>query len=336
MGHYESLIQVAKWYYIDGLMQSEIAKRIGKSRSMVSKMITEARSRGIVDIRIAYPLERNRALEEGIRDHLMLENVRVAESLPSEDLNRVILAKIAAEYLAAQMDDGIILGLAWSRTVKSVVDEFAGDPVNDAVVVQLSGSAGSGNPGTGGIEIIGAMARKLKAAGWYFPAPLVVRSPEPARVLLNEPAVQQSIAHAKSCDMAVVGIGSVDPGRNSLIASRLIGTDELMEFTRLGSVGDLLAHQLTIEGDKIDHDFNRRVIGLDIDELVCIPRVTAVAAGVHKAPAIRAASAGEYITDLVTDSDTAAALLTLDAVEFGECRRRSRGPRDGVSAEGGG
>ena len=314
MSDYETLIQVAKWYYVDGLMQAEIAKRIKKSRSMVSKMITEARNQGIVEIRIAYPLNRNRAIEERIRAHLPLDTVRVVESLPSEDLNGVVLAKTAAEFLATQLRDRMILGLAWSRTVKSVVDEFSGAPLRDVVVVQLSGSAGSDHPEIGGIEIIRAMAHKLQAARQYFPAPLVVRSPDVARVLLREPALRQSIAYAKSCDLAVVGIGSVDRQRNSLIASKLIGSGELKEFTRLGSVGDILAHQLTVDGGKLDHDFNRRVIGLDIDELARIPRVIAVAAGRHKAPAIRAVAAGGYVTDLVTDSDTAGALLDLAAV----------------------
>ena len=323
MGHYETLIQVAKWYYVDGLMQAEIAKRIRKSRSMVSKMITEARNQGIVEIRIAYPLDRDRALEDRIRDHLMLDTVRVVASLPSEELNSVVLAKAAAEFLATQLRNRMILGLAWSRTVQSVVDEFSGDALRDAVVVQLSGSAGSDNPGTGGIEIIRAMAHKLQAARWYFPAPLVVQSPDVARVLLNEPALRRSIAYAKSCDLAVVGIGSIDRQRNSLIASKLISAGELKELTRLGSVGDILAHQLTVEGGKLDHDFNRRVIGLDIDELVGIPQVIAVAAGRHKAPAIRAVAAGGYVTDLVTDSDTAGALLDLAAVVNRDARRNS-------------
>ena len=333
MNHYETLVQVAKWYYLDGLMQAEIAKKIKKSRSMVSKLIAEARNQGIVEIRIAYPLDRDRALEDRIREHLMLDAVRVVQSLPSEDLNRVVLAKTAAEFLAAQLRDRMILGLAWSRTVKSVVDEFSGQTLRDAIVVQLSGSAGSEDPGTSGIETIREMAQKLKAAQWYFPAPLVVRSPDAAQVLVNEPAVQQSIAYAKSCDLAVVGIGSVDRQRNSLVASKLISAGELQEFTRLGSVGDILAHQLDVEGSKLDHDFNRRVIGLDIDELVGIPRVIAVAAGGHKAPAIRAASAGAYITDLVTDTDTAAALLDLAAVTDKDAN--DRGARARVRAGGG-
>ncbi len=38
----EFLGQVAAWYYEDNMDQAEIASRIGKSRSMVSRLITEA------------------------------------------------------------------------------------------------------------------------------------------------------------------------------------------------------------------------------------------------------------------------------------------------------
>jgi len=42
----ELLGQVAVWYYEDNLDQTEIAKRIGRSRSMVSRMLNEARDLG--------------------------------------------------------------------------------------------------------------------------------------------------------------------------------------------------------------------------------------------------------------------------------------------------
>ena len=55
----EFLGQVAAWYYEDGLDQSEIASRISKSRSLVSRLIDEARSIGIFEIRLRFPLRRN-------------------------------------------------------------------------------------------------------------------------------------------------------------------------------------------------------------------------------------------------------------------------------------
>ncbi|MFW6233976.1 MAG: hypothetical protein ACOC4I_01195 [Spirochaetota bacterium] len=59
----ELLGQVAVWYYEDNLDQAEIARRIGKSRSMISKMLNEVRELGFVETRVHYPLRRDLNLE---------------------------------------------------------------------------------------------------------------------------------------------------------------------------------------------------------------------------------------------------------------------------------
>jgi DNA-binding transcriptional regulator LsrR (DeoR family) len=119
----------------------------------------------------------------------------------------------------------------------------------------------------------------------------------------------QSIELARSCDLAVVGIGAIDPTVNSLLQAKLIDRRTLDQFIREGSVGDILAHQLDRDGEMLNLDFNRRVIGMDIAALRNIPRVVAVAAGEKKVDAIRAAIAGCYVNVLVTDSATAELLL---------------------------
>ena len=51
----ERLVNVARMYYEQDRTQSEIADRYGISRPMVSKLLKEARDRGIVTIRINAP-----------------------------------------------------------------------------------------------------------------------------------------------------------------------------------------------------------------------------------------------------------------------------------------
>ncbi len=49
------LAHVAEMYYIDGKDQTAIANDVGVTRSMISRMLTDARKRGIVEIRINHP-----------------------------------------------------------------------------------------------------------------------------------------------------------------------------------------------------------------------------------------------------------------------------------------
>lgn len=58
----ERLVGVARMYYEQDRTQNEIAGRYGISRPMVSKLLKEARDRGIVSIRICAPQEESAAL----------------------------------------------------------------------------------------------------------------------------------------------------------------------------------------------------------------------------------------------------------------------------------
>ena len=46
------IYNIAKYYYKDGLEQDEIARRIGISRSQVSRLLDKARRMGIVQFKI--------------------------------------------------------------------------------------------------------------------------------------------------------------------------------------------------------------------------------------------------------------------------------------------
>ena len=61
------LADVAEMYYIEGLGQSDIALKVGVTRSMVSRMLTEARLQGIVEIRVVRPFRSDHELEEAIK-----------------------------------------------------------------------------------------------------------------------------------------------------------------------------------------------------------------------------------------------------------------------------
>ena len=54
----KKLAYVARRYYLDDWKQSDIAKELGVSRPLISRMLTEAREHGVVEIRIHDPAAR--------------------------------------------------------------------------------------------------------------------------------------------------------------------------------------------------------------------------------------------------------------------------------------
>ena len=69
------LAHVARRYYLEDQKQSDIARELGISRPMVSRLLAEARELGVVEIRIHDPECREDSLLEEL-DDLNLEGRR--------------------------------------------------------------------------------------------------------------------------------------------------------------------------------------------------------------------------------------------------------------------
>ena len=85
----EYLVQIATWYYEEDLSQGEIARRINLSRSMVSRLLREAREQGLVEIRVRYPLRADHALEKRLCDTFSVSEALVLADPPQSSSTRL-------------------------------------------------------------------------------------------------------------------------------------------------------------------------------------------------------------------------------------------------------
>ena len=118
----ERLVNVARMYYEQDRTQSEIADRYGISRPMVSKLLKEARDRGIVTIRINAPKG-----ESGGAPSLMelvgrcfgiYDGVAVPGG-PNDQTTNEAVAEAAISYLSEL--GGASLGIGWGHIIGDVV-----------------------------------------------------------------------------------------------------------------------------------------------------------------------------------------------------------------------
>ena len=111
----DTLIDVARKYYIDGLSQQEIARYLNISRPSVSNLLRRCREEKIVEIRIQ---ESNdslvNALAERLRTEFKLKSVTVVPS--AEDMQSTLAAagKAAAKLLESRLKDRLKIGLSWA------------------------------------------------------------------------------------------------------------------------------------------------------------------------------------------------------------------------------
>ncbi|MCD4801967.1 MAG: hypothetical protein K8R16_03395 [Anaerolineales bacterium] len=104
----ELLAFVAEKYYQEDKKQTEIAEMIGLTRSAVSRMLTEAREKSIVEIIIHRPFQYDRELESKLQKTLNLKHVSVVvfSNQPDYDEIRKQLGKAASRLLANLIKPG--------------------------------------------------------------------------------------------------------------------------------------------------------------------------------------------------------------------------------------
>ena len=306
------LTQVAVWYYEEGLNQADIAQRIDKSRSMVSRLLDQARDAGLVEVRVRHPLRTDSELEQRLCRAFNIAEARVLAE-PPDDYRILLrrLGELGARRLQESLHPGIIIGLSWGSAVHALVSAMPTNPVQNSTIVQLIGAVGHGDPMVDGVELGRWLAQKMGASFRFLSAPLLVKDEAVAQALRSEWINQETLTIAARAEVAVIGIGTPAPEHSSLLRAGYLSRSDLEELVAAGVVGDIVAHHFDEQGHVLDIPANRRSISLDVNSIRKIPTVIAVSGGVAKARAIAAALRGGFCSCLVIDAKEAQMVLEL-------------------------
>ncbi len=303
------LIDIARRYYIDGLSQQEIAREFSISRPTVSLMLKQCREEGIVEIRIQDESYFSTALGEKLANLFSLDKVFVTRSDSDSTTTMAKAGAKAVSVLSSMLRDRICIGISWGTTLYQMVNQMKRSEIVDAEVVQLMGGLGARDPSYDGPELAQALARRLN--GKYYPlyAPVMVKTEELKNMLMEEPAVRDTVKKTTSLDIAIVGLSSDIPERSALVRAGYLSTEEAREIYEQGARGHICGYHFDEEGNILDISVNKRIIGVSMDDYKKIPVRIGVACGKDKAPAIHAAIKGELINILITDEVAALKIL---------------------------
>ena len=306
------LADVAEMYYLEEQNQAEIAKAIGVTRSMVSRILTEARESGIVEIRIQRPLQSDPELESALKEKFGLKDafVVVSHHRNGERLTRT-LANAGAQMLARHLAHQKTLGLAWGTSISATVDAFEATEPMPVRVVQLVGAMGARNMEYDGHDLVARITEKLDGEAYYLNAPYLCQSPEMAKSLLETKSVRETISVGKKTDLALLGIGTTSPDYSSFYLAGYVTRRELDELRKAGAVGDVCGLHFDVDGQPACDDFCERLVSIRRQDLLSIPLRLGVAGGEGKAEAILGALRSKYINVLVIDRMTARKVLKL-------------------------
>ena len=138
----ELLVNVARMYYIDGLKQDEIAKRVNVSRSLISLILTKAKEQGIVDIKINDPRSNNEELAGELKWRFNLQAAYVVPtSIKEQDFRLDLAVRKGIEVFNGVVKPGYTIGISWGKTIFSFMTEYRSDTVVEGLeIVPLVGA----------------------------------------------------------------------------------------------------------------------------------------------------------------------------------------------------
>lgn len=300
-------VRVARCYYELGMTQQEIAELIGIGRARVIRLLAEARERGIVRIHIDSPLLEHVELGEALvsRFSLQAADVCLCHARDEYQLARQ-LGAAAGPVVHRHLRDGLSIGLGWGITLKELVDQIEPRACRDVSVISLLGSLTRRSSVTR-FEAATELAARLDAECLYLPAPLVCDSADTRRLLVEQPLFRDIHQRALQADIAIVSIGGLDS--STIREVELVSDAEFRSVRRKGAIGNFLGYYIDERAAIVEHPINERIIGIPGEVFRNIPRRFMLSGGSNKLQALKAVLQEGLVTDLMTDQDTARALL---------------------------
>jgi DNA-binding transcriptional regulator LsrR (DeoR family) len=309
------LAEIAWLYYGQDWTQEQIAQETGLSRPTISRMLRDARERGIVEIHVHYPFQTAGVVQEQLRSRLGLLDCKVLARSAIDDFadgkdvaNQV--GALAARYLQKQIPDESIIGLGWGSMVHRVVRSGYLKGKRGTVVAQIQGSIGGATPDIDGAGLAAALGRQLGSRVHTLSAPMVVADASVRTGLLRDQHIRHTLEIGKRARVIIVGVGAVSPQSGLYRAGYLNDAD--LEFIRgQSAVGDVCGSYFTRDGSLCPLELNDRMIVLDADAIRQAPIRVGVSCGGEKIlPNIGAARSG-LINVLIADEDAASGMLQM-------------------------
>jgi deoxyribonucleoside regulator len=305
------LVEVAKMYYEQELNQSEIAKTLGVSRPLVSKMLQRCKVLGIVNIEIRSPLEGNEGLLNKMKMKFdLLDGLIVPANRNNLNLSMKNFISQASIFLERRLSDQVSIGLGWGSVLADLVDVFSAGELNtekSITVCPLIGSMSSPSKGFHPNELSRRFAEKIQGEALYLHAPAFPGNKKNFEVFQQTDEYKSIGAVWQKLDTAIISIGTYPSVPDQATAIRFGKT-----LKEKHAVGMLLSNFYDVNGNMIEGE-NDYAIRIPLDYLRKVKKVILVCSGNMRANSILGALKTGLITHLVTDDFAAKSVLELES-----------------------
>lgn len=305
------IVEISRLYYENHFTQAEIANKLKISRPTVSKLLAEAKKRGIVTIKIKFPLEGNDLLLKQLAEIYKLQGGLIVPTTSSdENLNNKLTISQGALYLEGLLDTMRNLGLGWGYSIGSLIDALNPrtpmESIDRTAVCPIIGSAANAIRWYQTNELTRIFAEKTGYKPYFLHAPAFPLSEDNKKLFENTFEFQEISNLWSELDTVVLSIGTYPSVPDQATAARF--GNKLRESK---AVGMIASYYFDIDGNIIESE-NDIVIRLPLEILRKVKRVIAFSFGERKISSTRGALLTGIITHLITDEATVHKMMKIN------------------------
>ena len=298
------LAYVARRYYLEDQRQSDIARELGVSRPMVSRLLSEARALGVVEITVHDPEAQSAGLLGQLCRTSSLRGGVLVEEGEDNDATNQRLSRGAVEQL--RQIGARRLGVGWGYLIGQLVTWLEANPQPESTVTDicpLVGNASIPARNYQSNENVRLMAQQLGAAPHFLYLPALPESVEEKQLLCSTEVYRQICQRWEEMDTALVNIGDYP---SSPDFASLVRYGSLLQRHR--ACGRMLVYYFNEEGTVIqsDQDF---AIQIPLELLRRCPNIVGVCSANTSAKALRGALHSGFFTHLVARAELVRTLL---------------------------
>ena len=304
----EQLYEIAKSYYVEGLTQLEIGKKMNSSRIGISRALKKCLREGIVEIKINNP-NSFYEMEERIKDKFNLKDVKIVNYDDDNDKLFINLARGVSNLMDDIVSKNDYIGIGWGKTL-SYVNIETKDKYPNKTFVSLIGGYGNIPIERHSNNITSKISNIYNAKSMLLLTPSLIEDKQMKDMILKDRTIKEVFKAYKKLQCAIISIGSFQDIESSIYRSGYFLKEDFNEIKENDICMDMVSSIfVNTKGEEKKLNILDRFIGIDGEDLKNIPNVVAVGGGKKKECSILMAVKKGYVSTLITDEKTGEYIL---------------------------
>lgn len=307
---------VLKDYYIDGMIQVQIAKKYNISRIAVSRLLSKARKKGLIEFIIKYPenfsSHRAEKLEKYFREKYHLKECIIVQTQKGHSETLKILSVQLSQLFNRIVNNDTFIGVGWGTTLEGISKYIEIKSKKDIRVTPLLGGYSKFSDDAHSNNIARVIAKKFNGTSYVVNIPVSFDTKEIKESILADSTAKEIFKRIQIVDLAVLCMSDLS-NKSSLYKTGQLNEDDLYYLSKLGVIGDINYVFVDKDGNFVPNEISDKTTNIfPIEMMKSAKNVVGIATGTRKAKILRAVLEGGLINILFTDSEAATKIIELE------------------------